>query len=709
MTTLTLVGEITTLANLSGPYAITHDGTNYIAVGYDSTIGEARAAYSSDLATWTYVTLARNAGVLATPTAIVAAAGRIFAYQPNGSSAVHTSTDGGATWSLVHAGLSARFFRYGGGRWVSYFDGILKYSTDGGETWSDANTDGSWTMSRTRRVAYGTDGNWYGVATNSSVGDVLFGGANATDWTKTFSLTSTPKQNIVACSAGLNIMASGDGRWTDDYTVDWQLRTNTLNGTAFPNDNGYSSAQFSAGVLMARSKSGGIHLYETLDLVNMTELLDFTDPVDHSWLSLCFANNKVFLVSQFDSANLKITVYDAEFDYELVVDEADADEEMDDTPPGDVEEALDDFTTSTEQFSFEIDPHLIDTATDTLGSDALEWGSDPTLTDEAGGDELAEFISHSLVERVDTATASDVIVITADAEADEDAQADEELTAHSDTTLEDAASSDELMEWGGVATVEMSEAADASDEFVAGTTVDLLDEGTGEESVVTAFEADLADEATGDELVDVDFGSDELLSDAATTTEELLALIDANALLLDDAQGGETLVARNPAAIAWVMTLESAAPYWYSNFPFSQIVQSGERTFAVGPEGFYELTGNDDAGDHIDASLQYGFTDFGGYDRRGAPAHNPYKKRVENFVFGYNATAPLKVKVETKEQGVFEYTMLERSANAPTGFRIKPGKGLNARFWRLQFANTDGGDFSIYDIEADVVQSNRRI
>jgi hypothetical protein len=67
------------------------------------------------------------------------------------------------------------------------------------------------------------------------------------------------------------------------------------------------------------------------------------------------------------------------------------------------------------------------------------------------------------------------------------------------------------------------------------------------------------------------------------------------------------------------------------------------------------------------------------------------------------------VKVETKEQGAYEYTMLERSADAPTGFRIKPGKGLNARFWRLQFANTEGGDFSIYDIEADVVQSNRRI
>lgn len=159
---------------------------------------------------------------------------------------------------------------------------------------------------------------------------------------------------------------------------------------------------------------------------------------------------------------------------------------------------------------------------------------------------------------------------------------------------------------------------------------------------------------------------------------------------------------KNPSATAWVMNTETAAPYWYSNWQFSDMVQVGDKVLAVGPEGLCVIGAGTDAGETIDAAVQYGFTDFG----------TEQKKRVPEILFGYTAETPMGVTVETYGQGhpPYEYSLsAQRLSEQPNNGRLTPGKGLNARYWRIEIHNTDGGAFSVNSITASLAVSSRRL
>lgn len=159
---------------------------------------------------------------------------------------------------------------------------------------------------------------------------------------------------------------------------------------------------------------------------------------------------------------------------------------------------------------------------------------------------------------------------------------------------------------------------------------------------------------------------------------------------------------KDPSATAWVMNTETAAPYWYSNWQFSDMVQVGDKVLAVGPEGLCVIGAGTDAGETIDAVLGYGFADFG----------TEQKKRVPEFVFGYTAETPMGVTVETYGQGhpPYEYALsAQRLSEQPNNGRLTPGKGLNARYWRIEIHNTDGGAFSVNSITASLAVSSRRL
>lgn len=159
---------------------------------------------------------------------------------------------------------------------------------------------------------------------------------------------------------------------------------------------------------------------------------------------------------------------------------------------------------------------------------------------------------------------------------------------------------------------------------------------------------------------------------------------------------------KDPSATAWVMNTETAAPYWYSNWQFYDMVQVGDKVLAVGPEGLCVIGAGTDAGETIDAVLGYGFADFG----------TEQKKRVPEILFGYTAETPMGVTVETYGQGhpPYEYALsAQRLSEQPNNGRLTPGKGLNARYWRIEIHNTDGGAFSVNSITASLAVSSRRL
>ncbi len=158
---------------------------------------------------------------------------------------------------------------------------------------------------------------------------------------------------------------------------------------------------------------------------------------------------------------------------------------------------------------------------------------------------------------------------------------------------------------------------------------------------------------------------------------------------------------KDPGLIAWVLNTESAAVSWYDNFDFQSIAQVDDAVFGVNAEGIFLLTGDDDAGDPISASVRTGFMDF----------DTAYTKRLENLYFGYVSTGALyaRLRVKDSQHPASTYQLQERDASAPRNSRIEPGKGLFGRYWQVEIGNVSGAPFTVYDMDVDLSISNRKI
>jgi len=276
--------------------------------------------------------------------------------------------------------------------------------------------------------------------------------------------------------------------------------------------------------------------------------------------------------------------------------------------------------------------------------------------------------------------------------------------------------SDELLDLVG-AVIEDTVAFSDAREVAGASATDLVDTFSLQDSMSAGGETEVESVVTFSDAMDVRAEtlvesvielSESLLSSGvlSSVVEDTIELSDAQQVLAQTNDTvSDTFILRDshhhklPGAIAWVMNTETAAPSWYSNWQFIDMVQVGDRVLAVGPEGLVELGAATDNGDDIDAGVTYGFSDFGA----------DYKKRVDAFWFGYTSEDVLEASVETLGNPVYTYSMLPRDAEQARNNRIRPGKGLNARYWRVAIDNVGGCAFDVDSIAADVVQSARRL
>lgn len=192
-----------------------------------------------------------------------------------------------------------------------------------------------------------------------------------------------------------------------------------------------------------------------------------------------------------------------------------------------------------------------------------------------------------------------------------------------------------------------------------------------------------------------------LLVSSAGAASTVAIQVNLNQLVVSAAESSADVWHKDPARIAWLMNTETAAASWYDNFDFESIAQPPGKVFAVGPDGLYELTGDMDSSEQIDAEVVSGLTDFG----------VAQTKRVEEMFFGYTSDGIVSVTAEAYESGHSPYTyMLEqRAANAPRNSRVTLGKGLWGRYWRMTVRNVSGADFEINDATVDIAVSSRRV
>ena len=213
--------------------------------------------------------------------------------------------------------------------------------------------------------------------------------------------------------------------------------------------------------------------------------------------------------------------------------------------------------------------------------------------------------------------------------------------------------------------------------------------------------AELTDVATASDTLSPFAGQYELLVSVVTGVDTItFGSSSLNTTLVDTATVKEILWAPDFAAIAWVLNTETSGLATYSNFGFTSITEHNGVLYAASPEGLFSLTGDDDNGRNINANVKTGFLDFKAQET----------KRLSDLYMGYTG-GELECDVETYDgpQEVYTYQLEERDADAPRNSRMKIGRGLSSRYWRFNIKNVNGADFQLYDVEANIGRSNRRL
>lgn len=210
------------------------------------------------------------------------------------------------------------------------------------------------------------------------------------------------------------------------------------------------------------------------------------------------------------------------------------------------------------------------------------------------------------------------------------------------------------------------------------------------------------------DLVMVLSSSGELVSTLSLTREQVLALLSvlqhsssfsvlgAYAMSLLSGARGVSLEAVNVGNSAdlydtgavWVVNLDTNASVQYDQYGFNSFFRRGNYYYGVANDGIYELSGDTDAGNPINALLDLGRTDLG----------YTHEKRVKNVHVGASAGGVLNVKVSADGQ---EYTYPAQTSGGAMRYRpVKVGWAVKGYYWNFTVTNPGGSDF---DIESAVL------
>lgn len=178
-------------------------------------------------------------------------------------------------------------------------------------------------------------------------------------------------------------------------------------------------------------------------------------------------------------------------------------------------------------------------------------------------------------------------------------------------------------------------------------------------------------------------------SDALNLTDALTAARAAQMGLMDSMFIGGVFNFAGEAYTVYAMTTVGAAVSQYDNFNYNSMFTVDGISYGVMDTGeFRDLTGPDDAGSDIDASVRLGLQNFG----------TALFKSCPNVYIGYTSTGALLMEVITTARGVkksnwYKLNPIPRASD--TGARFDPAKGLHSKYWSFEISNVDGADFNL--------------
>lgn len=273
---------------------------------------------------------------------------------------------------------------------------------------------------------------------------------------------------------------------------------------------------------------------------------------------------------------------------------------------------------------------------------------------------------------------------------------------------ETATASDELTV-SAIGGAIVTEPASATDEVWQSSTVMAESVANASDDVATGYHLMAESEATVSAEVTASVTAYALAESQASAEDELWAVVQSLQIVTVVADAIDHVLAPDQYAMAMVMNVETGAPYLYDNFPIMAAAQSGESVFAIGPDGIYRLDGDNDAGFDIQARIELSGLMLGKPDNRGQLSRSLERKRVEAFWLDCESQTVMAVGVYSYDQGKEPYRYKAMRPLDDTGnMRVNVGKGLKSKWWGVTISNTYGGDFTLLDASADVLQTARR-
>jgi len=147
----------------------------------------------------------------------------------------------------------------------------------------------------------------------------------------------------------------------------------------------------------------------------------------------------------------------------------------------------------------------------------------------------------------------------------------------------------------------------------------------------------------------------------------------------------------------WALNIDTNASSQYDYYSFTSFFKADGKDYGACKDGIYELTGDTDAGNKIEALINFGRSDFG----------SALKKRIHNVYLGVSSAENMRLKVDADEQ-VFTYEARNNS-DAVKNTRITIGKNLVGNYWDLTLMNKHGCDFDLEMISFDPINLSRKI
>lgn len=148
---------------------------------------------------------------------------------------------------------------------------------------------------------------------------------------------------------------------------------------------------------------------------------------------------------------------------------------------------------------------------------------------------------------------------------------------------------------------------------------------------------------------------------------------------------------------SWVVNTQTRASSRYENYTFNSFALIDGRYYGCRSDGIYELDGETDAGQPVQAMVSFGKQDFG----------TSALKRVTNLYVGTSSGGKLFVKVLAEGE---EYLYQARDGSEELQVqRFDLGRGLRANYLEFELYNTDGDDFELASVEFAAVPLSRRI